>query len=243
MSIPTVAQDKLGITNLVPEGATALGAQAKVEGLQNIFAGVQANWSGAGDGILAQNDIWFIGGRVEPTSSDYPNAPIGSLFFCWHTDSAKTNPYDSKLFIKTQYGWEATDTMLYASVSLTLTQLLALYTTPIQIVAAPGATKAIVPIRAAYQYTYGSAAFGLGSVVDLEIRYTGTSGAALIKMPTTGVLDQTANATAWGAPQANAIMAANAIACVHITGANPTTGTGCSAKVGFWYKVMDVAAF
>jgi hypothetical protein len=62
-----------------------------------------------------------------------------------------------------------TRTVQYATVNLTLTQLLALYTTPIS-VAAPGAGKLLEFLSAVVEFVYGSAAFTIGSAIHSKVQ-------------------------------------------------------------------------
>ncbi len=106
MSVPTVAQDKLGVSTLVVDSTTIKAAAAKADSAQNIAALMQGNWNGSGDGIILQNDTWWIAGRVAPTSADYSNAPIGSLFFLFQADSTTTPVLnDADIYIKKSSGW------------------------------------------------------------------------------------------------------------------------------------------
>lgn len=244
MAKPTVVQDKKGSSFLQVADMTSAVASAIGEGLTNIFGILKGNWNPSGDNIVQVTEAHLLHLRVRPTDSDYTTTPIGSIAVVQECDSAFTTAlFDASLYMKTRDGWKEFRSFKYAEVTLTNAQILALNATPVSIVAAPDTGKIIVPLKAVYQHIYATAAFVLTNVTDIEIRYTGTSGAVMVKMPTTGVLDQTANTTAWGAPQANAIGVANAAAVVHIAGtASPITGAG-TAKVKFWYEVVDATNF
>ena len=80
-----------------------------------------------------------------------------------------------------------------AYVTITSVQLLALFATPIQIVAAPGAGKALIFEGALIQKPAGVAYAGIAAGEDLSVKYTNASGAELGGCETTGFLDSTAD--------------------------------------------------
>ncbi len=87
----------------------------------------------------------------------------------------------------TSYGWE-----LEVVKTVTTAELLALFTTPIEIIPAPGANLAIVPTMWACRKIAGTAYAGIAAGEDLQLKYTDASGAAASALiEPTGFLDQT----------------------------------------------------
>ena len=78
-----------------------------------------------------------------------------------------------------------------AYVTITTAQLLALNATPIEIVAAPGAGKALIFEGMMIQKPSGTAYAGIAAGEDLSVKYTDGSGAEVAQCETTGFLDQT----------------------------------------------------
>ena len=75
--------------------------------------------------------------------------------------------------------------------TITTAQVLALNATPIELVAAPGADKALILTGATLFYDFNSAAYaGIAAGEELVIRYTDGSGAIASTIETTGFLDQ-----------------------------------------------------
>lgn len=75
-------------------------------------------------------------------------------------------------------------------VTVTSAQLLALFATPITIVAAPGAGRALILDSAVLHKPAGTAYGGIAAGEDLSIKYTNAAGAAVGGCEATGFLDQ-----------------------------------------------------
>lgn len=80
------------------------------------------------------------------------------------------------------FNYVATGDMI-ASVPITAAQFNAMYTTPVQLVDAPGANKLIVVDRMELVLTYGSAAYAVGGVVSAQ--YDATANGAGVKATNT----------------------------------------------------------
>ena len=134
-----------------------------------------------------------------------------------------------------------------ADVTLTTEQILALNATPVELVAAPGALKAIDVVSIQAFLDYNSAAYaGIAAGEDLAFRYTDGSGAIVASLEVTGFLDLTADAyrmtrpinssalTGGHALTANAALMAHMLVGEIITGNSPL-------KLRIRYRTVDVA--
>ena len=100
------------------------------------------------------------------------------------------------------------DTIQQAQVVLTAAQVKALAATQIELVAAPGAGKAIHFLGAALKLNYGSEVF-TESDDDLVIKYTNASGVAVSDVvENTGFIDQSADTITFAVPIKDPIVAA-----------------------------------
>ena len=129
---------------------------------------------------------------------------------------------------------------------LTSAQILALNATPITLIAAPGAGKAIVVDHAEFFLDYNSTGYTVGAGEDLVLRYTDGSG-ALVTLPVDGddFLDLTADATAYapGMVQADSqgfVLTANAAVVAHIQ-TGEITGGDSPINYAVYYRVIDTA--
>jgi len=129
-----------------------------------------------------------------------------------------------------------------ADITISTAELLALNATPKELVAAPGATKAIIPIDAQLWLDYNSAAYaGIGATEDLEIRHTDGSGQLFGTVETTGFLDATADAYRHIYPLAAeaSTPVANAALVMNLAAGEITTGNS-PLKVRLRYRTVDL---
>lgn len=131
--------------------------------------------------------------------------------------------------------------LFMADLSVTSAELLALYTTPLSAVAAPGAGKAVVPVMAQAFLDAGATAYdGVAAGEDLVLRYTDASGAIAMTIEADGFVTASTDqhrvvhgpATAY-APVANAAL------MLHMSAGNIATGNG-TLKIRVWYRVLDL---
>ena len=136
-------------------------------------------------------------------------------------------------------------TIQYAQIKLTNAEILALYTTAKQLIAAPGINKVIEVESATISYIKSNA-FTIGSATNLSIKYKDKTGAdATSVQAATGFLDQATNTyfllralTTTQAMDANAV---NQPVCLALLGGNPSGGVGSTVNVQIAYRVHTVA--
>lgn len=144
-------------------------------------------------------------------------------------------------FVQTQVG-------AVARATITSAQVLALFATPITILAAQGAGIAIVPTLVAVHKPAGTAYGGIAAGEDLVLKYTNASGAQCSSViETTGFLDQaTAQTRIASLPATSGSTAltlapvANAAVVMHLLVGEITTGDS-PLYVRMWYQLIDTA--
>jgi len=138
----------------------------------------------------------------------------------------------------------ATDTgITTVDVTVTTGQVLALNAVPKQLVAAPGAGKAIIVEDLQFMLDYNSAAYdGVAAGEDLEVRYTDGAGALVATIETTGFIDQAADQYRHARPTTAAALTpvANAALVLRLATAEIATGNS-PLKVRVRYRTVDVA--
>jgi hypothetical protein len=98
-----------------------------------------------------------------------------------------------------QGGGGGQQVLLSASITLTAAQLKTLLGTPIQIVAAPGVGKMLLPLQCVYQYKYITPAYTIGTNEEINIfpqggnPFAGNFNQWFSNFSATGLLDQTHN--------------------------------------------------
>ena len=130
--------------------------------------------------------------------------------------------------------------LYFADVTVSSAELLALYTTPKTLVAAPGAGNILVLDSAQLWLDYATTAYdGIASGEDLSIKYTNGSGAEVAQIEATGFLDGTADETRYvRAASAAAVQpVANAALVLHMLVGNIATGDS-PLKVRTFYRVL-----
>lgn len=137
----------------------------------------------------------------------------------------------------------------YVNGTLTLGQVLAAYTTPVELIPAPGANLMVVINNFVIEYIYGSAAYANGGAVYLEYGSTahGTNYATSVTGIPAAVLTGLAASTAIAAAGtintttglATSVAANAAINYTNAT-ANFITGTGGSARYAIWYSIVPI---
>lgn len=130
--------------------------------------------------------------------------------------------------------------------TVTSAQMLALFATPVALVAAPGAGKALILEELQLWLDYNSAAYaGIASGEDLSVKYTDASGTALAGCEATGFLDATADAYRLLRPYRAAsgvsdlTPTANAALVLHMLTGEITTGNS-PLKYRCRYRVLDL---
>ena len=137
-------------------------------------------------------------------------------------------------------GTVADDTDIFVDVTVTSAQVLALYSVPKVLVAAPGLLKAIIPLDITIYKPAGTAYAGIAGGEDLEIRYTDGSGQLFGTVETTGFLDQATAQTRHIFPLAAAASTPVANAALILCLASGEITTGDSAlKVRVHYRIID----
>lgn len=129
------------------------------------------------------------------------------------------------------------------TVTVSSAELLALYATPKELVAAPGAGYALVLDSATLFLDYtGTAYAGIAAGEDLTIKYTNAAGATLATVEATGFLDATADALRFVLPTTTAAFTpvANAALVLHMLTGEIITGNS-PLKVQINYRVIPAS--
>lgn len=131
----------------------------------------------------------------------------------------------------------------HVEVSLTAAQFNGMYATPVQVIAAPGANKAIVVDSVLLNMTYGAAQFAAGGAVGLQ--YGNTAHLAGAPASATEAATDFTGASAstlfriGGGLSTGALVSAAANTAVYISNATAAFTTGDSTfKCHVWYKVI-----
>jgi hypothetical protein len=128
-------------------------------------------------------------------------------------------------------------------VTVTSAEVLALFTTPISILAAPGAGYANVLEGVIAYKAAGTAYAGVATTEDLSISYTNAAGLAVAGIETTGFLDQATAQTRYASTYkaASGISSItpveNAALVIHLLIGNIITGTS-DLKLRLFYRTI-----
>ena len=142
----------------------------------------------------------------------------------YNTDNSQFEYYNGSAWANMSSGLGSTQSV---SVAIGSAQILAGNTTPVQLIAAPGAGLAIIPISAVVKYTYITAAYATNTSQVIYFDTLNGSDNVLILIQT--MLSQAANKSAVrsanSAVDENSIIANKALMWAIETG-NPTAGSG-----------------
>ena len=134
-----------------------------------------------------------------------------------------------------------------ATVTLTSAQVLLLATTPITLVAAPAAGKAIIFMGGSLKLTYGGSNVFTEAADDLGIKYTDAGGVQVSDtIETTGFIDQSANTYTSAIPAKDAIVAASAAEAQALVLDNLNANFGGNAGgdntliVNVMYRIIEI---
>jgi len=124
----------------------------------------------------------------------------------------------------------------YAEVEISAAEILALFAAPKELVAAPGAGKLLEFISLLLAYDWGTVAYTIGTVGNLQVKYTDGSGVAVsTTRAATGFLDAVADAlSSLDKLEATVEPAVNEPLVLTVATASPTAGDSpIHAKVAY----------
>lgn len=151
-------------------------------------------------------------------------ATPASGLLIYNTDNSQFEYYNGVAWANMSSGLGSTQSV---TVAIGGAQILAGNTTPVQLIAAPGAGLAIIPISVVVKYTYITAAFATNTVQSIYFDTLDIEDNNLIDFGT--MLTQTANKSAirivQSANDENSVIANKALMWAIETG-NPTAGSG-----------------
>ena len=127
-------------------------------------------------------------------------------------------------------------TVQYAEVEISAAEILALFTTPKELVAAPGAGKILEFISLLLAYDWNTTAYTIGTATDLQVKYTDAAGAAVSTTEAvTGFLDGVADdLRSLDKLEVSVTPVVNAALVLTLAVANPTLGDSpIHAKVAY----------
>jgi hypothetical protein len=132
-----------------------------------------------------------------------------------------------------------TETLAIKSTTTTLStaQILANYTTPITLVAAPGAGKALIFHGAEVFLDFGGTAFVAGTNEDFQIQYDGGTACSELALQV-NLIEASADVYYWMNPKQSVIIANQELEAATITG-NVATGNG-AMKIKCFYSVLTL---
>lgn len=133
-------------------------------------------------------------------------------------------------------GSKAAMALKYASVEISSEDILALYTTAKELVAAPGEGKVLELISVLLAYEYGATAYTVTSCTNFEVKLTDKTGDSVsATVAVAGTIDQTNDELRTvGKLGTDITPVDNAPLCLALGGANPTLGDGViHAKVAY----------
>ncbi len=223
----TAGENALGVLQNDPTsgqtGSVACNGVTKVLAGATIVPGDQLSTSAAGKAIVATSTYVIQG---EAISGGADGEIISMLIKPMAASGTVLITEDSSLQETT--------------VVISTAELLALYTTPKSLVAAPGAGFAIALDSAVLFLDYNSAAYnGVAAGEDLEIRYTDGSGQLVATIETDPFLTSTADAIRYVQPATTAAITPVANAALVICLATGNIATGNSPlKVKVYYRVI-----
>jgi hypothetical protein len=143
---------------------------------------------------------------------------------------------------KAESGIVVEGALYHKQVTITNAQMLALNTTPVELVAAPGSGKMIVLQDVSAKHNYATAAF---SDTDLTIGYDDGADLTVTTIDATNFLNNVSasttrptNRTAPGAAVLDASAQIENENLALTAGANPTTGGG-TLTLDIWYRIVD----
>lgn len=230
----SLANDKNSFLKALWTVNAAQGADTKRDGFLNVLGRINMAF-GSGDKTISR----IFGGEELPGTNYDSIARVGDEY--WQVVFSSGTPSIARKFIYNGRGWEDyTYGVQIASLTLTTAQVKALNATPIDMIAAPGATKFIQLVDCMGFVDYNSAAYAeVAAGEDLTLKYTDDSGAVLTTLETTGWLDQTADSYQIGVPAA-AQPVLNAKVVAHMATGEIITGDSPVTLVAH-YRVIDVS--
>lgn len=223
----TAGENALGVLQNNPPsgqaGAVACNGVTKVKAGATIEPGNQLTTTAAGKAAVATSGQVIMG---EAISGGADGEIISMLIKPMAASGTVLITEDSSL-------QEATITVSSA-------ELLALYTTPKELIAAPGAGLALALHSAILFLDYNTTAYdGVAAGEDLNIRYTNGSGQLVATIETDPFLTSTADALRYVEPATTAAITpvANAALVLYLATGNIATGNS-PLKVKVYYRVI-----